>query len=89
MNTFLCLQVVSNGRVALENLIKYGILISPLDWLSLFFNSDLSLAKWPNITLIVMSNVTILLVFITEKLLREFAIVSQWPSGIPTRYEKA
>ena len=89
VNTFLCLQVVSNGRVALENLIKYGILISPLDWLSLFFNSDLSLAKWPNITLIVMSNGTILLVFITEKLLREFAIVSQWPSGIPARYEKA
>ncbi|PAV70706.1 hypothetical protein WR25_05343 [Diploscapter pachys] len=69
-NLAMLLLVVSNGRVALENLIKYGILISPLDWLSLFFNSDLSLAKWPNITLIVMSNVTILLVFITEKLLQ-------------------
>ena len=28
------IQIVSNGRVALENVIKYGVLITPSHWVS-------------------------------------------------------
>lgn len=63
-------QVVSNGRVALENLIKYGILISPVKWVS-FMLEESSFWNWPNFALILFSNITILVVFVTEKILGE------------------
>nr|CAD2165028.1 unnamed protein product [Meloidogyne enterolobii] len=61
------LLVISNGRVALENLIKYGILISPLEWLNILDSS--SPGSWPNLTIVLCSNVSILTAFFIEKLL--------------------
>jgi diacylglycerol O-acyltransferase-1 len=61
------LLVISNGRVALENLIKYGILISPLEWLTILDSS--SPGSWPNLTIVLCSNVSILTAFFIEKLL--------------------
>ncbi|KAL6744257.1 hypothetical protein Aduo_017210 [Ancylostoma duodenale] len=79
-NLAMLLLVVSNGRVALENLIKYGILISPLKWLS-FMIVEGSFWNWPNLALVLFSNVTILVVFITEKIL-EKGRLSNYFAGI-------
>ncbi|EYB95573.1 hypothetical protein Y032_0158g3246 [Ancylostoma ceylanicum] len=74
-NLAMLLLVVSNGRVALENLIKYGILISPLKWVS-FMIVEGSFWNWPNLALVLFSNVTIIVVFITEKFLGVGSIIS-------------
>ncbi|ETN68334.1 MBOAT family protein [Necator americanus] len=79
-NLAMLLLVVSNGRVALENLIKYGILISPLKWLS-FLIVEGSFGNWPNLALVIFSNITILVVFVTEKIL-EKGFLSNYFAGI-------
>uniref|UniRef100_A0A915CPK2 O-acyltransferase n=1 Tax=Ditylenchus dipsaci TaxID=166011 RepID=A0A915CPK2_9BILA len=66
-NLAFLLLVVSNGRVALENLLKYGILISPLEWLNNFLSS--SPYTWPNLTIVLLSNITVLAAFGLEKAL--------------------
>ncbi|VDN52087.1 unnamed protein product [Dracunculus medinensis] len=76
-NLAILLLFVSNGRVALENLIKYGILISPIEWIHFAFTDPWS---WPNLTLTLFSNVTILLVFFMEK-----AIAMLWIGEIISR----
>uniref|UniRef100_A0A8R1DQ72 O-acyltransferase n=1 Tax=Caenorhabditis japonica TaxID=281687 RepID=A0A8R1DQ72_CAEJA len=67
-NLSILLLVLSNGRVALENVIKYGILITPLQWLATFVE-DYSFTSWPNLGLILGSNLQILTVFGVEKIL--------------------
>ncbi|CAI2355064.1 unnamed protein product [Caenorhabditis sp. 36 PRJEB53466] len=67
-NLSILLLVLSNGRVALENLIKYGILITPLQWVSTFA-ADYSIWSWPNLALILGSNIQILIVLAVEKIL--------------------
>lgn len=63
-NLAVLLLVVSNGRVALENLIKYGILVSPSEWISL---APIDPNKWPMVTMVIWSNVSILSALIVEK----------------------
>ncbi|CAD5232476.1 unnamed protein product [Bursaphelenchus xylophilus] len=63
-NLAVLLLVVSNGRVALENLIKYGILINPLGWVEL---APLTPWHWPNITIMIGTNISIILSLLVEK----------------------
>jgi diacylglycerol O-acyltransferase-1 len=65
-NLAVLLLVVSNGRVALENIIKYGILISPLSWVT--FASPTP-QNYPSLAIVALSNITILTVFYMEKML--------------------
>ncbi|XGW07157.1 hypothetical protein V3C99_017008 [Haemonchus contortus] len=69
-NLAMLLLIVSNGRVALENLIKYGILISPVQWLS-FMLEEASIWNWPNLTMVLLSNITVITVFLVEKILEK------------------
>jgi diacylglycerol O-acyltransferase-1 len=70
--------VISNGRVILENLIKYGVLISPSEW----FNwAPLDSSKWPMVTLILWSNVSILLALFAEKLLARDVVGNRFAAG--------
>ncbi|KAM3717198.1 Diacylglycerol O-acyltransferase [Dirofilaria immitis] len=66
-NLAILLLFVSNGRLALENLIKYGVLVSPTSWVY-FLLTDPSW-KWPNLAMVFMSNISIFTVFIVEKLM--------------------
>uniref|UniRef100_A0A0N4ZTJ7 Diacylglycerol O-acyltransferase 1 n=1 Tax=Parastrongyloides trichosuri TaxID=131310 RepID=A0A0N4ZTJ7_PARTI len=66
LNLIILLLVISNGRVALENLMKYGILVTPFEWMRYIFTDFYS---WSNFSIILLSNVTILLVLFIEKLL--------------------
>uniref|UniRef100_A0AC34RSU5 Diacylglycerol O-acyltransferase n=2 Tax=Panagrolaimus sp. JU765 TaxID=591449 RepID=A0AC34RSU5_9BILA len=65
-NLSMLLLVVSNARVALENLMKYGILISPSSWIG-FLSTDFWM--WPNLAMVLCSNITCVLVLFTEKAL--------------------
>ncbi|KAK6108335.1 MBOAT membrane-bound O-acyltransferase family protein [Brugia pahangi] len=66
-NLAVLLLFVSNGRVALENFIKYGVLVSPTSWI--YFIAMDPWWKWPNLAMVLMSNITIFIVFIMEKLM--------------------
>ncbi|KAI6190332.1 O-acyltransferase [Aphelenchoides bicaudatus] len=77
-NLAILLLVVSNGRVALENLIKYGVLISPSEW----FNwAPVDSNKWPMVTLVVWSNVSVLLALFAEKLLANGIVGNRFAAG--------
>uniref|UniRef100_A0A915PQR6 diacylglycerol O-acyltransferase n=1 Tax=Setaria digitata TaxID=48799 RepID=A0A915PQR6_9BILA len=67
LNLAVLLLFISNGRVALENLIKYGVLVSPASWI--YFISTDPWWKWPNLAMVLMSNISIFTVFVMEKLL--------------------
>ncbi|EJW84195.1 hypothetical protein WUBG_04893, partial [Wuchereria bancrofti] len=70
-NLAVLLLFVSNGRVALENFIKqvvkYGVLVSPTSWI--YFIAMDPWWKWPNLAMVLMSNITIFIVFVMEKLM--------------------
>ncbi|XP_033626519.1 diacylglycerol O-acyltransferase 1-like [Asterias rubens] len=82
LNLCIVLLAMSSGRLVLENLIKYGILVDPIQMLQIFLQDPYSL---PNGTLAALINVFILIQFVIEKLVAESAIsdkVSRWMSFI-------
>uniref|UniRef100_A0A7M4FCY0 O-acyltransferase n=1 Tax=Crocodylus porosus TaxID=8502 RepID=A0A7M4FCY0_CROPO len=56
--------VLSNARLFLENLIKYGILVDPIQVVSLFLKDPYS---WPSLCLVILSNVFVLAALHIEK----------------------
>ncbi|KAL3985433.1 MBOAT membrane-bound O-acyltransferase family protein [Acanthocheilonema viteae] len=66
-NLAVLLLFVSNGRLALENLMKYGVLISPASWV--YFILTDPWWKWPNLAMVLMSNISVFIVFVVEKLM--------------------
>uniref|UniRef100_A0A4W5MWN6 O-acyltransferase n=1 Tax=Hucho hucho TaxID=62062 RepID=A0A4W5MWN6_9TELE len=56
--------VLSNARLFLENLIKYGILVDPIQVVSLFLKDPYS---WPASCLIIVSNVFVMAALYTER----------------------
>ncbi|KAJ8303014.1 hypothetical protein KUTeg_019410 [Tegillarca granosa] len=66
LNLCIILLVLANARLFLENILKYGILIDPIQVVQVFLSQPYS---WPNACLLLMSNVFILITFYTEKLL--------------------
>ncbi|CDQ96723.1 unnamed protein product, partial [Oncorhynchus mykiss] len=60
----LLLQVLSNARLFLENLLKYGILVDPIQVVSLFLKDPYS---WPAPCLVIVSNVFIMAALYTER----------------------
>ncbi|CAG2111531.1 unnamed protein product [Medioppia subpectinata] len=65
LNLCIILLVLSNARVALENIIKYGILVDPLQWIKLFIGKP---NAWPSCQLILSANIFILISFFIERL---------------------
>uniref|UniRef100_A0A183C324 O-acyltransferase n=1 Tax=Globodera pallida TaxID=36090 RepID=A0A183C324_GLOPA len=74
-NLAFLLLVVSNGRVALENLIKYGILISPLQWVDSLATTPLWC--WPNLYIVLCLNFSIIAVYILERLLAKDLLINR------------
>ncbi|KAJ7360635.1 Diacylglycerol O-acyltransferase 1 [Desmophyllum pertusum] len=66
VNLCLILLILSNFRVAFENVLKYGVLIDPLQITKIFLEDPY---RWPSASLVLFSNVFIQLTFFTEKLL--------------------
>lgn len=64
LNWCVVMLVLSNARLFLENLIKYGILVDPIQVVSLFLKDPYS---WPAACLIIVSNVFIIATLHTER----------------------
>ncbi|XP_038567493.1 diacylglycerol O-acyltransferase 1b [Micropterus salmoides] len=64
LNWCVIMLVLSNARLFLENLLRYGILVDPIQVISLFLNDPYS---WPAACLVIVSNVFILLALYTER----------------------
>ncbi|KAG5264992.1 hypothetical protein AALO_G00260270 [Alosa alosa] len=64
LNWCVVMLVLSNARLFLENLIKYGILVDPIQVVSLFLKDPYS---WPAACLIIASNVSIVAALYTER----------------------
>ncbi|XP_071823562.1 diacylglycerol O-acyltransferase 1-like [Apostichopus japonicus] len=65
LNLCIVLLAMSSGRLVLENLLKYGILVDPVSWASVLWNDPY---RWPNVTLAICINYFILFSFVVEKL---------------------
>uniref|UniRef100_A0A1A7XM42 O-acyltransferase n=3 Tax=Iconisemion striatum TaxID=60296 RepID=A0A1A7XM42_9TELE len=64
LNWCVVMLVLSNARLFLENLLRYGILVDPIQVISLFLNDPYS---WPAACLLIVSNVFILTALYTER----------------------
>uniref|UniRef100_H2YCG7 O-acyltransferase n=1 Tax=Ciona savignyi TaxID=51511 RepID=H2YCG7_CIOSA len=63
--------VISNARVFLENILKYGILVDPLQWLSAVLYNPY---QWPNLLLVLGSSVFIFIAFHIERFLARVSL---------------
>ncbi|XP_028392018.1 diacylglycerol O-acyltransferase 1-like [Dendronephthya gigantea] len=64
LNNCIVLLILSSFRLALDNLLKYGILFDPISWMVTFLSGP---QKWPCACLVLASNVNIQIMFIVEK----------------------
>ncbi|KAG8515414.1 Diacylglycerol O-acyltransferase 1, partial [Galemys pyrenaicus] len=64
LNWCVVMLILSNARLFLENLIKYGILVDPIQVVSLFLKNPYS---WPALCLIAVANVFIVAAFQVER----------------------
>uniref|UniRef100_A0A669E4J3 O-acyltransferase n=1 Tax=Oreochromis niloticus TaxID=8128 RepID=A0A669E4J3_ORENI len=64
LNWCVVMLVLSNARLFLENLLRYGVLVDPIQVVSLFLNDPYS---WPAACLVIVSNVFILVALYTER----------------------
>ncbi|XP_034553969.1 diacylglycerol O-acyltransferase 1b [Notolabrus celidotus] len=64
LNWCVVMLVLSNARLFLENLLRYGVLVDPIQVISLFLNDPYS---WPAACLLIVSNVFILVALYTER----------------------
>uniref|UniRef100_A0A672FMZ9 O-acyltransferase n=1 Tax=Salarias fasciatus TaxID=181472 RepID=A0A672FMZ9_SALFA len=64
LNWCVVMLVLSNARLFLENLLKYGVLVDPIQVISLFVNDPY---RWPAACLVIASNVFIMVALYTER----------------------
>lgn len=65
LNLVIILLVLSNARAALENIIKYGILVDPISWFMFFGEGS---KHWPALIIILIQVAHIMISLLTEKL---------------------
>lgn len=63
LNLCVILLAISNARLFLENVLKYGILVDPFQWMSAVFQDPY---QWPNVLLMCISNVFIIIAYYIE-----------------------
>ncbi|XP_054241403.1 diacylglycerol O-acyltransferase 1 [Indicator indicator] len=68
LNWCVVMLILSNARLFLENLIKYGILVDPIQVISLFLKDPYS---WPSLCLLLVANVFVLVALAVERRLAE------------------
>nr|KAF6276872.1 diacylglycerol O-acyltransferase 1 [Pipistrellus kuhlii] len=74
LNWCVVMLILSNARLFLENLIKYGILVDPIQVVSLFLKDPYS---WPALCLIIVANAFAVAAFHVEKRLAVGALTEQ------------
>lgn len=73
LNLCIILLVLSNSRVALENILKYGILVDPFQWMAFLANPTIL----PSIQIIIGLNVFILVACWIEKFLLSTQLLNE------------
>uniref|UniRef100_T1J269 O-acyltransferase n=1 Tax=Strigamia maritima TaxID=126957 RepID=T1J269_STRMM len=76
LNLCIVLLALSNGRVALENFLKYGILVDPLQWFRILIHDQF---HWSFVALFLCTNI-----FILFSLLLEYAVSKNKISEVTT-----
>jgi len=71
LNLGLVLLIISNARTFLENLLNYGILVNPLQWVETVIENPHS---WPNLILCIMSNFFIITCFHIQRFVAKNSI---------------
>lgn len=66
LNLCVILLALSNARLFLENILKYGILVDPFQWINTAVQDPY---RWPNLLLVIFSNVYILAAYYIERVL--------------------
>ncbi|KAM5313977.1 diacylglycerol O-acyltransferase 1 isoform 1-T1 [Glossophaga mutica] len=74
LNWCVVMLILSNARLFLENLIKYGILVDPIQVVSLFLKDPYS---WPALCLVIVANAFAVAAFQVEKRLAVGALTEQ------------
>ncbi|XP_004837789.2 diacylglycerol O-acyltransferase 1 isoform X2 [Heterocephalus glaber] len=74
LNWCVVMLILSNARLFLENLIKYGILVDPIQVVSLFLKDPYS---WPAPCLVIVANVFVVAAFQVEKRLAVGTLTEQ------------
>uniref|UniRef100_A0A7N8XUQ2 O-acyltransferase n=1 Tax=Mastacembelus armatus TaxID=205130 RepID=A0A7N8XUQ2_9TELE len=85
LNWCVVMLVLSNARLFLENLLRYGVLVDPIQVISLFLNDPYS---WPAACLVIVSNVFIVVALYTERQLSKVSteILLLYPHHIINLY---
>uniref|UniRef100_A0A6Q2X4T5 O-acyltransferase n=1 Tax=Esox lucius TaxID=8010 RepID=A0A6Q2X4T5_ESOLU len=73
LNWCVVMLVLSNARLFLENLLKYGILVDPIQVVALFVKDPYNM---PAVCLVIVSNVFVLVAFYTERRLSVVSFIS-------------
>uniref|UniRef100_H2TXR0 O-acyltransferase n=1 Tax=Takifugu rubripes TaxID=31033 RepID=H2TXR0_TAKRU len=71
LNWCVVMLVLSNARLFLENLLKHGILVDPIQVVSLFLNDPY---RWPAACLVIVANVFVLVALYTERQLSKVSL---------------
>ncbi|XP_064640311.1 diacylglycerol O-acyltransferase 1-like isoform X2 [Lineus longissimus] len=79
LNLCIVLLVLSNARVALENIIKYGILVDPIAYVTFFLADPYS---WPCLCLLLSCNIFIFNAYSLEKLLAKKSLSEGFGRGL-------
>nr|XP_031295737.1 diacylglycerol O-acyltransferase 1 isoform X1 [Camelus dromedarius] len=74
LNWCVVMLILSNARLFLENLIKYGVLVDPLQVVSLFLKDPY---RWPALCLVIVANIFAVAAFQVEKRLAVGALTEQ------------
>ncbi|RWS08694.1 diacylglycerol O-acyltransferase 1-like protein [Dinothrombium tinctorium] len=80
LNLCIVLLILSNARVALENIIKYGILVDPLQWIFFLANPTIL----PSVQILLGMHVFILISFFHERYLLSTGILSETAGTVLT-----
>ncbi|XP_059827614.1 diacylglycerol O-acyltransferase 1a [Hypanus sabinus] len=75
LNWCVVMLILSNARLFLENLIKYGILVDPIQVISLFLKDPYS---WPALCLIIASNIFVIVTLQIERKMAVGSLSERW-----------
>ncbi|OWA50350.1 Diacylglycerol O-acyltransferase 1 [Hypsibius exemplaris] len=71
LNLAVILLILSNTRLLLENIIKYGILVDPIQWLTVILKDP---HRWPCLTVCMASNIFVVIALKMEQMLYQRSI---------------
>ncbi|XP_055343981.1 diacylglycerol O-acyltransferase 1-like [Paramacrobiotus metropolitanus] len=79
LNLCIVLLILSNARLLLENVMKYGILVDPIQWITVILADP---HRWPCFTVCMASNIFVLIALKIEQKLCQGAVSERMGTGL-------